>query len=119
MQKFWLKKNRNTKPGGWVEFQDFDFKYYSVDNSLKEDMPLTKWHNLMIEASIVSRREGCPGPKLKGLIEGAGFVNVTEEVFPFPIGMWPKDKKLVCCLHASVVCALPRFCRIAEDSRDA
>ncbi|KAH0538562.1 hypothetical protein FGG08_004850 [Glutinoglossum americanum] len=85
---------RNTKPGGWVEFQDFDFKYYSVDGSLKDDMPLTKWDNLMIEASIASGREGCPGPRLKGFIEDAGFENVTEEVFPFPIGMWPKDKKL-------------------------
>jgi len=23
-------------------------------------------------------------------------VNVTEEILPVPIGMWPKDKKLVC-----------------------
>ncbi|KAI9867649.1 MAG: hypothetical protein M1813_008449 [Trichoglossum hirsutum] len=83
-----------TKPGGWVEFQDFDFKYYSVDGSLNDDMPLAKWDSLMIKATEVSGREGCPGPKLKGLIKEAGFENVTEEIFPLPIGMWPKDKKL-------------------------
>jgi hypothetical protein len=62
-------------------------------------MPLAKWDSLMIKATEVSGREGCPGPKLKGLIKEAGFENVTEEIFPLPIGMWPKDKKLVCCLH--------------------
>ncbi|KAH0559496.1 hypothetical protein GP486_003987 [Trichoglossum hirsutum] len=57
-------------------------------------MPLAKWDNLMIKACVVSGRDASPGPMLKGLIEKAGFVNVKEEIFPFPIGMWPKDKKL-------------------------
>ena len=34
-----------------------------------------------------------PGPKLKGWVEGAGFVNVQQKVVTVPIGLWPKDKK--------------------------
>jgi hypothetical protein len=75
-----------------------------VDNSLKEDMALAKWDDLMIKACDVSKREGCPGPRLKGWIERAGFENVTEEIFPFPIGPWPKDKKLVCYRPPSPLC---------------
>jgi hypothetical protein len=40
-------------------------------------------------------REYAPGPELKKWAEEAGYVNVTEKILPLPIGLWPKDKKLV------------------------
>jgi hypothetical protein len=40
-------------------------------------------------------RTYAPGPELKKWAEEAGYVNVTEEIIPLPIGLWPKDKRLV------------------------
>ena len=31
---------------------------------------------------------------IKGRMEAAGFINITEEVFKCPVGIWPKDKRL-------------------------
>ena len=36
-----------------------------------------------------------PGPKLEGWIRDAGFQNVSVRRVPCPVGMWPKDKRLV------------------------
>jgi hypothetical protein len=30
---------------------------------------------------------------LKGWLEDAGFVNVTEKIFHVPVGIWPQDKR--------------------------
>jgi len=41
-------------------------------------------------------REYAPGPELKKWAEEAGYINVREEIIPLPIGIWPRDKRLVC-----------------------
>jgi hypothetical protein len=33
-------------------------------------------------------------PQLKAWLEEAGFEDVTETVYPVPLGPWPKDRKL-------------------------
>ena len=37
----------------------------------------------------------CPGPSLKGWMQGAGFVDVKADKFVWPVGTWPADKHLV------------------------
>lgn len=84
-----------TVPAGWAEFQDFDLQYYSDDGSLTENMSLSKWLKMLLDASKKSHREPCPGPQLeRGLID-AGFTNVVSRRMRLPIGLWPKDKHLV------------------------
>jgi hypothetical protein len=34
---------RHTKPGGWVEFGEFDIDYYSQDGTLAKDSALRRW----------------------------------------------------------------------------
>jgi len=88
--------HRHTKPGGWVEFVDLDMRLYSSDGTLSEDDPLSKWNRDIIKGAKLIGREPNPGPLLAGLLKDAGFVSVTEEVYPLPIGTWPKDNSLVC-----------------------
>ena len=90
-----ILQNRNTKPGGWVEFQDFDLQYYSDDNSLKSDSKVVEWIGLILEASRKAGREPCPGPWLEGWVRKAGFVGVAHESMKVPIGTWPKKRELV------------------------
>ena len=84
-----------TKPGGFVEFQDFDLLYYSEDGSLTEDLNITKWITELLDAARSFQRDPCPGPNLEKLVKDAGFQNVTTEKYKLPIGPWPKDPHLV------------------------
>jgi hypothetical protein len=93
-----LAIHSSTKPGGWVEFLDLDMSLYSSDGSLSDDDPLLKWNLEILNAARMIGREPNPGPLLAGLLRDAGFVQVKEEVYPLPIGTWPKDKDLVSAL---------------------
>ena len=85
---------KNTKPGGWAEFQDFDPSYYSDDGSLREDHDVYKYIHIFMDAAKSFGRDSKPGPQLEGWMKDAGFENVVAEKFRLPIGPWPKDKDL-------------------------
>jgi hypothetical protein len=87
-------KRRHTRPGGRVEFQDFDLLYYSQDGTLAEDTNLYKWDRLWLEAAGKLGREGRPGVKLQEWVKDAGFTNIEHRKFPAPIGIWPKAPEM-------------------------
>lgn len=84
----------HTKPGGWVEFQDFDMRFYTHTGDFKTGDPLDKWCSELIEGLKSIGHEAEPGPKLKGWVEQAGFININHSLLPIPTGTWPKDKTL-------------------------
>jgi SAM-dependent methyltransferase len=95
----WPKLVKNCfdflSPGGWVEFQDWDLRWYSEDGSLKPDSALAKWVDLLVEASKKMGRDHLPGGKLEGWVRDAGFTEVHHQKFRIPVGRWPKDERLV------------------------
>ena len=84
-----------TKPGGWVEFQDFTMRFYSNDGTVTEGSALDRWPNEIMVGLKTLGLEPEPGPQLETWVRNAGFKNIHHQVFPFPVGSWPKDKKLV------------------------
>ena len=84
----------SLKPGGWVEFTDWDCMIESMDDSVSKETALWKWHKTCTEriGKVASLR---PGPDLERWVKEAGFRNVTVEKLPIPLGVWPKDKHLV------------------------
>ncbi|KAL1993061.1 hypothetical protein VTN49DRAFT_3818 [Thermomyces lanuginosus] len=84
---------RSVKPGGWVEFQDYDGYPYSEDGSLN-DTQLQKYYDEIYGAFETAGYETRPGPKLENWFKDAGFVNVRTEKFMIPYGVWPKDHHL-------------------------
>lgn len=83
-----------TKPGGWVEFQDFDMQFYSTDGTFIPGSPPNVWTDEVIAAIKVFGREPEPGPKLEQWVRDAGFQNVNHQLLPIPVGLWPKDKRM-------------------------
>jgi SAM-dependent methyltransferase len=81
----------NLKPGGWVEFQDWDCMIDSQDGSVKPESALWRWSQLCTDriGKIASLR---PGPDLEGWVRGAGFENVVVQKVRIPLGTWPKDE---------------------------
>ncbi|KAK0727794.1 S-adenosyl-L-methionine-dependent methyltransferase [Lasiosphaeria miniovina] len=83
----------NLNAGGWAEFQDFEFNFYSEDGSVNDDLSVRKWILALNEAAKKTKRELNPGSYLEGWLKGAGFTNVVHQRFKFPLGPWPKDPK--------------------------
>ena len=89
---------RQTNPGGWVEFGDFG-KFYCQGEPLKSDSALGQWSTNMNQAAQIIGINLSPGSNLEGWVRGAGFQNIQVFKHPVPIGMWPKDKRLVRLYH--------------------
>jgi len=87
--------HRNVKPGGWVEFQDFDLHNYSQDNSIPPDNKVMELYNLILEGCDKIGRTASPGQDLESLVRETGFVNIGHKIFKLPLGTWPKDERLV------------------------
>ncbi|KAI9802514.1 MAG: hypothetical protein M1833_001586 [Piccolia ochrophora] len=87
--------HENLKPGGWIEFQDYDLLYRSDDESLAPDSPLLKWDKLCLQGCEKHGRDPCPGPKIEGWVQDAGFTDITHRVIKIPVGRWPKDQASV------------------------
>ncbi|RDW81933.1 hypothetical protein BP6252_03045 [Coleophoma cylindrospora] len=84
----------NLKPGGWVEFQDFDTTCRSQDDSIPDNYHVAEMLSLLRGACDKIERRLDPGPHLEGWVRDAGFENITHKVIPLPLGLWPKDKKM-------------------------
>ncbi|GKT52086.1 putative methyltransferase tdiE [Colletotrichum spaethianum] len=83
---------RNTNPGGWVEFQEYNLRCMSDDGTLTDKHFTPQWEDKFFEACKLVNREPNPGPKLENWVkEAGGFVNVAHQKFKVPMGDWPKD----------------------------
>jgi SAM-dependent methyltransferase len=85
----------NVRPGGWVEFQDFDVALYSEDDSYHPSSDLAKYMQLLMDSARKAGKEPRTGPKLEQWVRDAGFQNITHQKFKLPLGLWPKDKRQV------------------------
>ncbi|KAL1995014.1 hypothetical protein VTN49DRAFT_1201 [Thermomyces lanuginosus] len=84
---------QSVKPGGWVEFQDWDLYPTSPDGSINGTSFL-KYYDEVGSAFESAGYHVSPGPKLEQWFKDAGFVNIHVEKFVIPYGVWPKDKHL-------------------------
>lgn len=83
------------KPGGWVEFQDWDADVRCDDGSLRPNSGLAQLSREGIKRRDAAGYVSSPGPKLEKWVKDAGFVNVTVIKYPVPIGSWAKDSRHV------------------------
>jgi len=72
--------------------QDFSLPYRSDDGTLKEDMAIYQLGNYFVDASKALGRRINAAPEYKSMMEAAGFEDVVEKQFKWPINSWPKDK---------------------------
>ncbi|KAK5657880.1 hypothetical protein OQA88_2428 [Cercophora sp. LCS_1] len=84
----------NLVSGGWFEVQDLGLAALCDDGTVPEDFGIAKFLNVTTEAW---KQLGCDiriGPKLEGILQEAGFINVNCTTYKVPIGGWPADRKL-------------------------
>ncbi|KAK4236146.1 Phosphoethanolamine N-methyltransferase 1 [Achaetomium macrosporum] len=91
--KFMQRAFENLSPGGWLELHDIAFPAQSDDGTLPPDSDLAKWNDYVIRGGhIVNHSVECAKHYKQQMID-AGFVNVYEKLYKWPINPWPKDLK--------------------------
>ncbi|RDW64606.1 S-adenosyl-L-methionine-dependent methyltransferase-9 [Coleophoma cylindrospora] len=84
----------NLTPGGYLEIVDVCHPYQSDDGTYPDDSVLQRWTVLLNEALTKTGRDLGSAKQYKSQLEAAGFVNVVETKYVWPLNRWPKDLKL-------------------------
>lgn len=94
----------NLSPGGWLELADITFPTQSDDGTLAPDSPLMQWNEHVIKAGHTLNHSIEEAKKYKRMMLDAGFINVSEKLYKWPINAWPRDtkyKEIGACLSCS------------------
>lgn len=70
-------------------------QFYSTDGTFVKGSSPDVWTSEIVEALKVFGMEPEPGPKLEAWVREAGFVDVNHVLLPIPVGVWPRDKRMV------------------------
>lgn len=73
--------------------QDADFPMKSVDDSL-QGTALWKWNMCIEEGAEKIGKPWTRTKEYKGWMEEIGFVDIEENIVPWPINTWPRDPHL-------------------------
>lgn len=84
----------HTRPGGYVELQDWNTWVYSQDGTLPPDSALNKFHQMVCSGRHNQGFNMKPGVDLEHWLGDAGFVDIQVCKILLPLGPWPKDKAL-------------------------
>lgn len=92
--KLFQQAFKHTKPGGYIELQEFRVWFRSQDGELPEDSSIQLWQRALLDGTVSFGKPINIIEKLADKLKDAGFVGVQENVLKIPIGSWPKDRKL-------------------------
>lgn len=81
-------------PGGYIEHSEPTPEFMSDDGSIAPDDVLHRLTGLAVEAGEKFGKNMLIAPHIKNMIEEAGFVNIVERRYKWPLGEWPVDHKL-------------------------
>lgn len=81
-------------PGGYIEHSEPDPRLVSDDDSIAPGDVMNRCDDLAMEISQKFGKDVMIAPFLKKMIQEAGFVNVVEKRYKWPLGEWAVDRKL-------------------------
>ncbi|KAG7055773.1 methyltransferase domain-containing protein [Colletotrichum scovillei] len=82
------------EPGGWFEAGGFVLPMGCDDGTVPKDSALARWHDLLAEAGERCGRSIESPSKYTSAIEEAGFVDIVNKQYVWPLNSWPKDEVL-------------------------
>ncbi|KAK7415022.1 hypothetical protein QQX98_006159 [Neonectria punicea] len=89
--RFMKQSFDGLNPGGWLEMQDIGFPLRCDDGTVKKDSYINQWSELMIKTTGIFGRSAEGAAQYKQQMIDAGFVNVTEIIYKWPMNQWPAD----------------------------
>lgn len=91
--KFFQQSFENLNPGGYIEVSDSIFPPHCDDDTLPADAALLRWGKSLTQAMGQFGRPIDSARLYKKQLEDAGFVNVVQVEYKWPLNRWPKEKK--------------------------
>jgi SAM-dependent methyltransferase len=91
---FFHEVYRCTKPGGWVEIVEHAVEAYADDASFPPDHFYHEWTRELMACSKKMGKTWDIWKQAKEHLLNAGFVDVVEVPFKWPMNGWPSDPKL-------------------------
>jgi hypothetical protein len=91
---FFHEVYRCTKPGGWVEVVEHAVEAKADDVALPPDHFYHKWTGVLVEMGAKTGKSWDIWKEAKDRMLKAGFVDVVEIPFKWPMNGWPNDRKL-------------------------
>ena len=92
--KLTLTSPSHIAPGGYIEHSEPNPDLLSDDGSIDPTDVLHLCSELAFEVSQKFGKNLGIAPLIKDMIKEAGFVNVVEKKYKWPLGAWPVDQKL-------------------------
>jgi hypothetical protein len=83
-----------TKPGGWVEIQEHSVAAVSDYGTLGSDAAFTRWGDVTVELAKRNGNSFAIWSESKKYVQKAGFVDVVETRYKWPMNGWSRNKKL-------------------------
>lgn len=81
-------------PGGYIEQIEWSPHIRSLDGTLSSTSALRQWTDNIIEVGVRTGKTWEIAENMGGLIREAGFVDVVEKRFKWPLGPWASDQRL-------------------------
>ncbi|KIW07628.1 uncharacterized protein PV09_01574 [Verruconis gallopava] len=85
---------KHVKPGGWVEIVEHSVEPISDDGTVGPDHFYTLWGKTVIECGEKFGKSFRIWKDAKEYMEKAGFVDIVEVRYKWPMNGWPLDPKL-------------------------
>lgn len=84
----------HLRPGAYMEQVEWSIHNRSADGTLSPNATLARWSQNALNIAQNSGKTFEIAENMAGLITEAGFVDVVEKRFKWPIGPWSSDKRL-------------------------
>ncbi|CAG8947402.1 unnamed protein product [Penicillium salamii] len=85
---------RNLKPGGWIEQLEVDPHIICTDGSLPENSYAVQFAEAIIDAAKQANQPIDTVATMRGRMVKAGFIDIHEKKYNWPMGPWPRDPLL-------------------------
>lgn len=82
------------KPGGWIQFCEYNVIAKSYDNTLPDPSPALELVKSLVLAGAKMGLNLHVANELADMSKEAGYTNVTEQIVDFPMAGWPRDRRL-------------------------
>jgi hypothetical protein len=82
------------KPGGYIEVVDNVLPVRSDDNMIPQDSAILKWSQMIADGLKDVKKPVTSALSYASQMRMAGFENVTEMRYKWPLNRWPKDPKM-------------------------
>lgn len=91
---FFAQAYKHIAPGGWIEIVEHSVQPVCDDDTMGPDHFFHAWGKTVIGVSEKWGKSFTIWEEAKDRLEKAGFVDVTEVAYKWPMNGWPENRKL-------------------------